>query len=256
MGYEGTPSRDHNNPPDMIETAGEVTRNISQWLADFPTCSSEEEARQLKLQIDRAKLCLKDLDDERTGRLQPLTLMVNGIRESYRRAGTPLEAVLNQMFEVMNGYLRREEERRIALAAEAERLAREAEAKAREAERLEFEKRDDALQGEVGIDVAEYSEKADSAFEEYTAAERAAILARKEAKVRVGGGFSRAIGLRKRETLDIEDPIAVIRDLGTVPENVKSALLTAARAFRSVHGRLPKGIKQTVDRTLARNSNE
>lgn len=243
--------RDHNNPPSMIDTTAEVTKNLSQWLADFPTVSTEEEARELKVQIDRAKLCMKDLEDERDGKLQPLTLMLNGIRESYRRARVPLGAVLDQMLEVLDGYLRREEERRAALAAEAQRIALAAEARAREAERIEAEKRDDALQGEVGIDVAEYSAEADSAFEEFTAAKRAAIIASKEAKVRIGGGFSRALGLRKRETLELEDAVAVLGDLGTVPENVKSALLTAARAFRSVHGRLPKGIKQTVDRTLS-----
>lgn len=248
--------RDHNHPPDMIQMAQDTTRNLSQWLADCPTVSTEEEARALKVQIDRAKLCLADLADEREGKLQPLNLMVNGIREAYRRARSPLEVVLEQMLEVMNGFIQREEAKRLALAAAAERIAREAEAKAREAERIELEKRDDALQGEVGIDVAEYSEEADRAFEEFTAAQRAAIVARKDAKVRIGGGFSRAIGLRKQEILEVEDAITVIRDIGVLPENVKKALLTAARAFRSVHGRLPKGIKQTVDRSLTRSANE
>jgi len=44
--------------------------------------------------------------------------------------------------------------------------------------------------------------------------------------------------------------------LGTVPENVNNALLTAARAFRSVNGRLPHGIKAVVERSLTRSKNE
>jgi hypothetical protein len=239
----------HNNPPDNLETAKAVAATISEFMSENPIVFSEEEARLYKIQIDRAKLQIKDLEAERDSKVRPLNEKVASINADYRKPNRILGDLLAEALARVQDFVRKEEYRRAKIAEEAARKAREAEEAALEAERLEKERLDDAAHGEVGVDIAEVIEKADDAFEDYQRAEREAIMARKEAKVRVGGGFARALSMREKEILDVVDAIAALTEIGAT-ENIKAAILTSARAFRKIHNRLPKGISATIEKVL------
>lgn len=241
--------RDHNNPPEMLELSRDVAKSVSEWMADNPVVQDEETARSAKVQIDRLKLCAKDLEAERDGKVRPLNEKVAAINADYRKPRNLLGDLLFEVMGRVEHYVRQEEQRRAAIAAEAARKAREAEEAALEAERLERERLDDAAKGEVGVDIAEVIEKADDAFEEYQKAEREAIMAKRDAKVKVGGGFARALSMREREILDVVDAIAALTEIGAT-ENIKQAILTSARAFRKIHNRLPNGISSTIEKGL------
>lgn len=244
-----TAPKDHNNPPEVLELSREVIQSISDWMAENPNVPNEDKAREAKVQIDRVKLCIKDIEAERDGKVRPLNEKVAAINADYRKPRRVLGDLLDEMLARLQDFIRREEHRRAKIAEEAARKAREAEEAALEAERLEKERLDDAAKGEVGVNIAEVIEKADDAFENYERAEREAIMARKDARVKVGGGFARAISMREKEILDVVDAIAALTELGAT-ENIKAAILTSARAFRKIHNRLPNGISVTIEKVL------
>lgn len=241
--------RGHNNPPEMIDLARETTSQISQWFAEHPAVSSEQEARDIKLHIDRAKLCIRDLEDDRDRQVRPLNERVAAINGANRQVKRPLEAVLDSMLGALDAFIKAEETKRIKAALEAQERAALAAEVAREAEKLEREQVENAQMGEVGIDIAAAAKEADAAFNDYVVAERAAIRAKEDVKIRIGGGIGRAIGLREKETLHVEDAVAAITEIGLV-ENIRLAILTAARAFRKLHDRLPNGVSSTIDRNV------
>ena len=238
--------RGHNKPPEVLELAKDVFRQITQWFKEHPKVSSEKDAREIKLQIDRAKLCLKDLEDERDGKVRPLNEQVGAINARYKEVKLPLGNILDNLLKTLDSFIEAERVRREKVAEEARRAAEEAERKAREAERIEREKMEDAILDEA-VDVEEYTEVADVAFGEFERAARAALRAQEDTRVKVVGGLGRAITQREREVLEVEDPIALLKEMG-LPENVKLAMLTAARAFKKVNGRYPKGIKVTKEK--------
>jgi hypothetical protein len=239
----------HNNPPEMIELAASTASSISAWMADNPVVATEENARDAKLQIDRAKLCIKDLEAERDRRTRPLIDRLLTVREEYRGPRRLIGTILDEMLYRLQIFVRAEERKLAIRAEEAAAKTLEAERAARDAEKIEQEKLDDASEGEVGIDVAEVTSNADQAFEDYQKAARQAVLAQRETHVKIGGGFSRAIGLRKKETLHVVDCFAAIGELG-VTTDIALAILKSARTFRKLNGRLPNGVARTVEDNL------
>lgn len=241
--------KDHNNPPEVLELSRDVAKSISEWMADNPNIPDEKAAREAKTQIDRAKLCIKDMEAERDGKVRPLNEKVASINADYRKPRSILNDLLAEMLGRVQDFVQQEERRRAAIAEEAARKAREAEEAALEAERLEKERLDDAANGEVGVDIASVIEKADDAFDTYQKAEREAIMANRDARVRLGGGFGRALSMREKEILDVVDAIAALTEMGAT-ENIKQAILTSARAFRKIHNRLPNGISSIIKKEL------
>lgn len=241
--------KNHNNPPEILELAREVTRNISEWFAENIGVSNADQAKQAKLQIDRAKLCLKDLEDERDGKVRPLNEKVLAINADYRAVKRPLDTLLGAMLSDLNNFVKAEEQRRIDAAIEAQRIADEAEQKAREAERIERELLSNAAQGEVGIDIAATTLEADRAFAEFEKAKRSAIRAEEGQTVIIRGGLGKGIGLREKEVLTVDDPLAAITEMG-LTDNVQQAIITAARAYRRLNKRLPSGISATIERRV------
>lgn len=239
----------HNKPPEAIELASDVIGFISAYMADYPVIQKEEDARLMKVQIDRAKLCIKDLEAERDGKVRPLNNRVDDINGTYRKSRRMLGNLLDEMLGRLQDFVIKEEQRREEMARVAALKAKTLELAAKEAERLEQERLDDIAKGEVGVDVAEVISNADDAFEEYQRAEREAILAKKDTHVKVGGGFSRAIGLREKETLTVTDYTLALRDMG-LTSDIEDAILKAARAWRKVHETLPRGIKSTMEKQL------
>lgn len=238
-----------NNPPEVLDLSREVIQSISDWMGENPSVSDEATARSAKMQVDRAKALIKDLEAERDGKVRPLNEKVASINADYRKPRRLVGDLLDEMLARIQDYVRKEEHRRAKIAEEAARKAREAEEAALEAERLEKERLDDAAKGEVGVDVAAVIEKADDAFEDYQRAEREAIMAQRDAKVKIGGGFARALSMREKEILDVVDAIAALTDMGAT-ENIKQAILTSARAFRKIHNRLPNGISSIMEKSL------
>lgn len=236
----------HNNPPGMIETATHTTKAVNGWLMQNPVVEGEKAAKEIKVYIDRAKLCLEDLESERDNQVRPLNEKVAEINNGYRGSRTLLRAVLDEATRRLEAYIRVETDKREAIAAEARRKAEEAERQAREAERIEREKIENAKVGELDVDIAGASELADKSFEEYKKLERQAAVAERDSKVRVGGGFKRSIGLRNKETLLITDAVAAIKVLG-VTDAIKDAILAAAKAYRKLYKTLPPGITSRTE---------
>lgn len=246
-GPEVTVHRGHNNPPGMIDTAGDVTSQLNIWMTDNPVIETEDKAHDAKILIDRAKLCFKDLDDERTKRVRPLNLQVDEINASYRAPRGILLRVTQELLNRVTSYLGKEEAKRIKAAEEARKKAEEAEQAARDAEAREAERLDDARHG-AEVDVAAAAKDADEAYQEYRVADRAALRAERESKVRVGGGFSRSLSLRNKETLVVTDHIAAIEAIGLNLDLVGS-IIKSARAYRTIHGKLPPGIESKIERS-------
>lgn len=236
-----------NNPPDMTVTLSEVVASLSDWMADHPIISTENEARDAKVLIDRAKLGLKDLDDERDRKVRPLNNQVAEINAHYRPARTLTEKVLNEALRRVTDFIAREEAKRIRIAEEARKAAEAAEKAAREAEQRERDALADAKDGAV-VHVADASAEADAAFAEYQRAERQAALADRDAKVKIGGGFTRSLSLKNKETLVVRDAISAIKAIGSTPD-IEAAIIKCARSFRSLHGELPNGVESIMERS-------
>ena len=65
-------------------TAGEIAADLSNWLAEHPVIGNEDEAREAKVYLDRAKLGVLDLEAERTEKVRPLNEKVKEINEHYK----------------------------------------------------------------------------------------------------------------------------------------------------------------------------
>jgi hypothetical protein len=237
-----------NNPPDQTVTAAETMRDISDFLSENPLID-EAHAREAKLFIDRGKLAIADLEAERETKVKPLNQQVQQINDHYRSPRELLKKVLNEIQERLSSFLRAEETKRQAAAAEARRIAEAAEQAAREAERIERERLADAAVGEAGIDVAALTIEADTKFREMEKAQRQAAIAERDAKIKIGGGFGRALGLKTKEELIIIDAIDAIHAIG-VTESITEAILTSARAYRKLNGVLPKGVISETERKV------
>jgi hypothetical protein len=236
----------HNNPPGMVDTVGETVRGLSDWLSEHPVIT-EESAREAKTWIDRSVLGLQDLDAERTGLVRPLNDQVKAINGRYRAPRELLEAVTDELRSRLDKFILAEEAKRRAVAAEAARLAQLAEAAARAAELAEQEALAEADSGVLGVDTAGAIDGANKAFADYERAARQAQLAKREEKVKVGGGFRRATSARDTEILTIEDAPTLLIVVG-VTEDIEAAFLKAARAYKRLHGKWPRGITVTIER--------
>lgn len=234
-----------NRPPDMAATAVDVAKSISAWMAENPVIQTEDSARDAKVWLDRGKLCVKDLEDERDGKVRPLNEQVQGINAYYRHPREALQKILTEISQRISRYIREEERKRVAAAAEARRIAEEAERRAREAEAAEQEALRSASAGELGLDIASHVVAADDAFHEAQVKARQAALAERESHVKIGGGLSRAVSLKQKETLIVVDAVKAIKALG-LTEDIKEAILRSARAYRKLKGKLPNGVESEM----------
>jgi len=242
--------RGHNNPPTMIQVCDSVAEDISGWLAEHPIIQGEDEAKEAKLHLDRGKLSLKDMEDERDKAVRPLNEQVKAINEAYRPTKIIIGKIIEEVGKRIESFIQTEERKRIAAAQEAARLAAEAEARAREAERNACEAIDSANVGELGVDIKSATVASDAAIREAERAARAAQIAAKESRVKVSGGFSRATSLRKvkRYLIGImgeEDHMkAAIKALTAVglTKDISEAITKAAKDYHEEYGEIPPGI--------------
>src|SRR5690242_13335807 len=150
----------HNSPPDNIEAAHDTMRALSDWMAERPTISNEDEAREAKLLLDRAVSCADELEAERVKLVKPLNDQVDAINAKYKAVHNTdkkrpalLDKIIGELKSRLSTFLRAEEIRLEAEAAEKRRLAEEAEQAARDAESKEREAIENAKAGELGVDV-------------------------------------------------------------------------------------------------------
>ena len=246
----------HNQGPDLIDFARDTMVDLSAWMAEHPAIQSDDDARAAKKLLDRAKSCAGDIEAERDKLVRPLNEQISAINGRYKavhntdtkRPGT-LDKVVNELKGRLAEFIRAEEARREAEAEAKRRAAEEAERAAREAEAREREAIENAKAGELGVDVTQVVVAADTAFSEFEHAAREAARAERDSHVRVGGGWGRSASLRTIETLVLVSYGKAIKEIGPHPK-IEEAVLSAAREFRKVHGRLPEGVTATTERRL------
>lgn len=240
----------HNRPPDMTVTVREIATDLSNWMKDHPVIQGEDEAREAKVLIDRSSLGLKDMNDERDGRVRPLNEQVKEINGYYRGPRELLERVADELKGRIDRYLQEEERKRTEAAEKARQDAERAEQAARDAERFEGEQIAAAEYGTLDVDVGGAIEAADRAFAAYKKAEHQAQIAERDTNVRIGGGFRRALSLKSRTIIIVDDPIAAIKEIGLGNEEITEAITKAARAYKKIMGRYPAGIRVEEEKSV------
>lgn len=238
----------HNNPPSEIEGVEDTVSELSKWLTDHPVIQSEEEARAGKLLVDRSRGSLKDLDAERKKRVDPLNGEVKRINNEYTIPKNRLSEALGALMERLTAYAKAEKAKREAEAAERQRLLDEAEAKARAAQAALEEAKEEAKEGIV-VDIVAAQGAANQAVLDQERAMREAARAERDTKMKIGGGFNRALGLREKETLILRDWFQAISNMG-ISESLTEAILKEARAFRKEVGHLPLGVDAITEESL------
>lgn len=238
-----------NNPPDMAELASDTTRNISGWLSENPVIQSEESAREAKLLLDRGKLCIADLEDERKNKTRPLNEQVEEINNHYRPSRTALEAIVKEISRRLSSFIEAEEAKRREAAEAARRLADEAERVANEYATQEQEAIRSVNLGELGVDIAAYVVQTEDAYRAADSAAHKAAIVERESQVKIGGGFKRSASLKTKETLVLIDAIAAITEIG-ITEDIREAVLKSARTYRKLRGRLPAGVSSETRREV------
>lgn len=245
-----------NKPPETIEAARDTMLALSDWMKEHPVIETEDDAREAKKLLDRAKSCSGEIENERDRLVRPLNEEIDAINAKYKavhnkdskKPGT-LDKVVTELKSRLTVFIRAEEDRR-ALEAEAKRRAAEkAERIAREAEAKEREAIDNAKAGELGVDVTQAVVEADSRFTEFEKADRAAARAEREMHVKIGGGWQRSVSLRTKETLILDDAIQAINAIG-VSDGIRDAILSAARDYRKRTGSLPAGVSAATERQV------
>ncbi len=246
----------HNNPPDTIQAAHEAMTALSDWMKERPIISTEDEARDAKKLLDRAKGSTDELEAERDKQVRPLNEQVATINAKYKAIHSTdpkkpgiLDKVVNELKARLTTYARQEEAKRLADAERKRREAEEAERIAREAEAKERETIANAQAGELGVDVTQVVVEADSRFAEFKKAEREAQRAERDSHVKIGGGWERSLSLRAKETLVLVSYGRAITAIGP-NEKIREAILSAARDYRKEKGNLPDGVETQITRAL------
>lgn len=247
----------HNNPPPNAALAGaeRARAALADYLSNNPVIADEPSARSAKAVVDLTKAALDEMERERDARVRPMNEEVRAINASYKTAREPVETLLDILKRRINIFLDRERARREAEAQAAAERKAAAEAEARAAEAREKEAVENADHGEF-TDVGKATAEADAAFGDYKAAARESARAERDAKrVVIGGGFGRVLSQRTTELFSVNDPVAALKDIlaareGELTDKLDEALISAAKDFRKVKGRLPAGVSSTKERSV------
>jgi hypothetical protein len=243
----------HNQPPSPIDYAREAMSDLANFLTDTPVIQTPEQAKEGSLFVERSRKTLADLDDARKSEVGPLNEQVKAINEQYRHIRDPFDGVLSELRRRLTDFTAREEAARIKLAEEARKQAEALEMEARRAEEAEREAKQNATLGEI-TDVAAAIVAADQTFSDYAKADRAAQIAESQTHVRLPSQLGgKALSLREKETLFVDDPIAALMAILSVKapiENIFGAILMAARKYRKDMGVLPPGVRSEITRSI------
>jgi len=243
------PSRLHNNPPSAIDDARMAYDSLNGYLSATPVVADEATAREAKLFLDRTKASLADLDAAREAEVKPLHDAWKAGIAKYKPAADALDRLLTDLKYRLAEYARAEERKRMAEAEVARQKAVELERIAREAEQAEIEARDNASHGEIGVDIGAATAHADQTFAGLQRAQREAARAERDSAVRIGGGYGRVTTLRTKKTLVLDDPAKALKSVG-INDKISDAILSAARAYQKLKGKLPAGVSEIEERTI------
>lgn len=238
-----------NSPPSPVDFGRAAFRDISAFLAGMPVVETEGQAREIKLQLDRAKAALGDIEAAKEQACKPLYESWKTASAIYTPTVSHLAALVHEVKARLSRWMQTQE---ALCEAEAIRKQQEAEAAIQLAMATSLavtEALDNASCGELNVDLTTVIEEADRTDRAAKKALHQAQLAERDATVRVGGGFTRVATLRTKETLTIIDASIALEAIG-LTDKISSAILAGARAYRTLHGNLPPGIACDVNREL------
>ncbi len=241
------PAAGHNRPPTHVDTAADTANQLGAFLTTNPKIDHTTAPAAAKL-IDTTRRVLADLDDERRAKVDPLNAQVRDINDEYRPIRESVETLLTTVRSRLTKFTNDEERRRAAEAAEQRRIAEEAAAKARAAEEAERQAEIDSEFGST-VDIAHVTVEADQAFSDFKRADRQAARAERDVPVRLGTGMGRAVSMRTKETLHVDDWNAAISAVG-MTDDIRDAILSAARAYRRLNKALPAGVRAETERAI------
>jgi hypothetical protein len=246
----------HNNPPEPtpIERAQDAMLVLATFIDETPAITEGPQLVEAKRLVEHARGAMAELEAERDQLVRPLNEQVAAINTKYKaihntdskKPGT-FDRILSTLKDRLTAYAREEEARR-ALALEQARIAAEkAEAAAREAERIEQQAKADAATGVLDAGVVEAIAVADQKFSEFEHASRVAARAEKTTTFRIGDGVTKALSMRTEKTLVLESYGKAIKAIGP-NDKIRDAILSAARDYRKLRGKLPDGVTETSER--------
>ena len=239
-----------NLPPSPIDFARETFDALSKFLLEHPAIVDGNAATEAKLFLDRAIASQKDVEDARDRKADPIYARWKAVREPYAAPIEKLKKLIGELKTRMTAWALKEEAKRKAEAAEAARKAEEARQAALAAEAAEREAIDNAAVGDLEADVGQAVSKADTAFEQAQRADRAATVAERNSRVRIGGGFSgRAASLKRSYAYVVDDAPKAIVALWP-NEDIRAAIEKAARAYDRVHDIVPDGVRKIEERKI------
>ena len=230
-----------------IDRAREAYPILSAFLKEAPVIDNTDDAKRAANLIEQARRTLGEMEDERKTLVAPFNEQVEAINEPYRLPRESIKKIMDEIKSRLKQFADAEETKRLEAAAKARQAAFEAEQKARDAEALETNAKAEAAEGVLDVNVAAAIVNADKSFAAFQKTSRAADRAERDVSLRLSGGFGRAVSMRKTETLVIKNPSAAFAEIG-LTASMAEALLTNARAFRKLNGRLPEGIEAVTDR--------
>lgn len=239
----------HNNPPGPIDMAREAIKPLAAFLAATPVIQDHDTAKEAKLFLDRLKATIGDLDAAKEAEAKPHHTAWKAALEKFKPATDYITKLQSELKTRLAAYIKAEESKRAAEAEAARQAAAAAEAAAREAERAEFEAKQNAAVGELGVDIADAIGNADEKFAEFQKASRFAAIAEKDAKVRVGGGFGKVASLRTKDVWTLDDPAKALAAIGCT-DGIREAILTAARQYHKLTGQVADGVTLTKEKVL------
>lgn len=239
----------HNAPPSAAEGAEETAKALSDWLGQNPVIADEATAQAAKLHLDRGKLGLQELEAARVTEVEPLNRQVAAINDRYRSPSTLLKGVLTELSARFQAYLFAEEERRKKAVEEAQAAAAAADEAAKEAFAREQDAASNAKMGVLDVDISAAVKETNEKLKQVMLAERALLLAERESRVKVGGGFLRATGLRGHTTLLVTDACIAINAIG-MTAHIAEAICKGARAYKREYGEWPPGIEARIERKV------
>lgn len=246
----------HNKPPSVIDFAQETAGVISGWMAECPVIANEDDAREAKKLLDRAKGAAAEVEAERDLLVRPLNDEIDGINAQYKAVHNKdskkpglLDRVVSELKVRLGEFMAAEEAKRTAEVEAKRKAAEETERLAREAERAEQEAIANARAGELGVDVTQVVVEADMKFADHKKATRDLARAERDAHVKIGGGWGNAASLKTKETLVLVNYGQAITAIGP-HDKIREAILSAAREYRKEKGYLPAGVIAETTRAL------
>lgn len=250
-----------NNPPEptAIERAEPHIEALRGFLNNSPVISTEDEARDGKDALDRAKAALDGVETERKSKTDPLRAEVNAINAEYHKwhnadAKRPglWDKLLIELRSRLTAYAKGEEQKRFEAEERARQALAEAERQAREAADREMEAREAAASGVCDVDLDAAMADAHTTSQVAIKAMWTSRRAEAQTKVRITGGSGNAMSLRDHEILTVTDWRAAIEELsgddGSIPKDIADAILKCARAHRKAFDQLPAGVIATYER--------